>query len=197
MDGFPPPGQVGGDKCWAATVHTVWPIFYARNGEELMSDETNGTAENTAAEAATAEETTDWREKARLWEKRSKENHARLQELEPLAKKAQELEDAAKSDLEKLTEKFNEANARAAALEGEKNRLAVIAKHGIPEEFQDLVQGSDAESLSASAEKVRALIEKTNVQKPSYVVPAEGGAPALALNGDGIESALKNALGIA
>ena len=162
-----------------------------------MSDETNGTAENTAAEAATAEETTDWREKARLWEKRSKENHARLQELEPLAKKAQELEDAAKSDLEKLTEKFNEANARAAALEGEKNRLAVIAKHGIPEEFQDLVQGSDAESLSASAEKVRALIEKTNVQRASYVVPAEGGAPALALNGDGIESALKNALGIA
>ena len=196
MDGFLPPGQVGGDKCWAATVHTVWPIFYARNGEESMSDETNGTAENTAAEAATAEETTDWREKARLWEKRSKENHARLQELEPLAKKAQELEDAAKSDLEKLTEKFNEANARAAALEGEKNRLAVIAKHGIPEEFQDLVQGSDAESLSASAEKVRALIEKTNVQKPGYVVPAEGGAPALALNGDGIESALKNALGI-
>ena len=72
----------------------------------------------------------------------------------------------------------------------------MIAKHGIPEEFQDLVQGSDAESLSASAEKVRALIEKTNVQKASYVVPAEGGAPALALNGDGIESALKNALGI-
>ena len=161
-----------------------------------MRDETNASAEDTT-EAATAEESVDWRARARQWEERSKANHARLQELEPLAKKAQELEDAAKSDLEKLTEKFNEANARAAALESEKNRLAVIAKHGIPEEFQDLVQGNDAESLSASAEKVRALIEKTNVQKPSYVVPAEGGAPALALNGDGIESALKNALGIA
>lgn len=137
------------------------------------------------------------RQEAAKYRTEAKANHARLQELEPLAKKARELEDAAKSDLEKLTEKFNEANARAAALESEKNRLAVIAKHGIPEEFQDLVQGSDAESLSASAEKVRALIEKTNVQKSSYVVPAEGGAPALALNGDGIESALKNALGIA
>ena len=82
-------------------------------------------------------------------------------------------------------------------MESEKARLSVIAKHGIPEDFQDLVQGNDAESLSASAEKVRALIEKSNVQASSYVVPAEGGAPALALNGDGIESALKNALGIA
>lgn len=162
-----------------------------------MSDETNVNTENAeGAETATVESGTDWKAMARKWEAQSKANHAKLQELEPLAKKAQELEDAAKSDLEKLTEKFNEANARATALEAEKNRLAVIAKHGIPEEFQDLVQGSDAESLSASAEKVRALIEKTNVQKPGYVVPAEGGAPALALNGDGIESALKNALGI-
>ena len=76
-----------------------------------MSDD-NTTTETTTTEAETAEETTDWRAKARLWEERSKANHARLQELEPLAKKAQELEDAAKSDLEKLTEKFNEANAR-------------------------------------------------------------------------------------
>ena len=97
------------------------------------------------------------RQEAAKYRTEAKANHAKLQELEPLAKKAQELEDAAKSDPEKLTEKFNEANARAAALEGEKNRLAVIAKHGIPEEFQDLVQGSDAESLSASAEKVRAV----------------------------------------
>lgn len=160
-----------------------------------MSDD-NTTTETTTAEAATAEETTDWRARARQWEERSKANHARLQELEPLAKKAQELEDAAKSDLQKLQEKFEAEASRANLLEAEKERLAVIADHQIPKEFQDLVQGKDADSLSASAEKVRALIEKSNDQKPSYVVAAEGGAPALALNGDGIESALKNALGI-
>lgn len=160
-----------------------------------MSDD-NTTTETTTTEAATAEETTDWRARARQWEERSKANHARLQELEPLAKRAQELEDAAKSDLEKLQEKFNEATTRASSLEAEKNRLAVIAKNQIPEEFQDLVQGNDADSLSASAAKVRALIEKSNTQASAYVVPAEGGAPALALNGDGIENALKNALGL-
>lgn len=160
-----------------------------------MSDD-NTTTETTTAEAATAEETTDWRARARQWEERSKANHARLQELEPLAKKAQELEDAAKSDLQKLQEKFEAEASRANLLEAEKERLEAIAGHQIPKEYQDLVQGKDADSLSASAEKVRALIEKSNDQKPSYVVAAEGGAPALALNGDGIESALKNALGI-
>lgn len=160
-----------------------------------MSDETNTNAAE-STEAATAEGATDWKAMARQWEARSKENYAKLQELEPLAKRAQELEDAAKSDLEKLQEKFEAANARATALEAEKDRLAVIAKHQIPEDYQELVQGGDAGSLSASAEKVRALIEKSNDQQPGYVVSAEGGAPALALNGDGIESALKNALGI-
>ena len=48
------------------------------------------------------------RQEAAKYRTEAKANHAKLQELEPLAKKAQELEDAAKSDLEKLTEKFNE-----------------------------------------------------------------------------------------
>lgn len=160
-----------------------------------MSEDNTGT--DSTAEAATADEQVDWKARARQWEAQSKANHQRLQEIEPLAAKAKELEDAAKTDLERLTEQLNASTARADALESEKARLSVIAKHGIPEDFQDLVQGNDAESLSASAEKVRALIEKSNVQASSYVVPAEGGAPALALNGDGIENALKNALGIA
>ena len=66
MDGFLPPGQVGGDKCWAATVHTVWPIFYARNGEESMSDETN-TENAESVETATVENGTDWKAMARKW----------------------------------------------------------------------------------------------------------------------------------
>lgn len=161
-----------------------------------MSDD-NTNVETDGGEAATAGTTTDWKATARKWEERSKANHARVQELEPLAKKAQELEDSAKSDLQRLQEKFDAASSRVSALEVERNRLAVIAKNQIPEDFQDLVQGNDEASLSASAEKVRALIEKSNAQKSGYVVPVEGGAPALSLNGDGIESALKNALGIA
>ena len=67
-----------------------------------MSDETNVNTENAeGAETATVENGTDWKAMARKWEAQSKANHAKLQELEPLAKKAQELEDAAKSDLEK------------------------------------------------------------------------------------------------
>lgn len=159
-----------------------------------MSDDTTGTENVT--EAATADESVDWRARARQWEERSKANHARVQELEPLAAKAKELEDASKSDLQRLTDQLAESTRRAEGLEAERNRLSVIAKHGIPEDFQDLVQGNDEASLSASAEKVRALIEKSTNKASSYVVAAEGGAPALALNGDGIESALKNALGI-
>lgn len=156
------------------------------------TESTNGTVEQAGGEAATAESVTDWRAHARAWEDRSKANHAKVQELQPLADRAQELEKA----LAEMTEKYAAANERVTALEPERDRLAVIAKHGIPEEFHDLVQGGDADALNASAEKVRALVEKSSSGGGSYVVPAEGGAPALALNGDGIENALKNALGI-
>ena len=157
-------------------------------------------SESAAAEAATTPEVpaeapaqeTDWKAEARKWEARAKENNSAAQKLA-------EIEESKKSETQKLQEQLAQFQERATAAERDRERLAVIAKHGIPEEYHDLVHGTDTDSLAASAAKVQALIT-ANAQpqsEVSYVIPSEGNSPSLALNSDGIESALRKALGIA
>jgi len=143
---------------------------------------------------APAQEATDWKAEARKWESRAKENSS-------AAAKLAEIEESKKSETQKLQEELATFRDRATAAERDRERLAVIAKHGIPEEYHDLVHGTDSETLTASAAKIKALITANAAPAPSeasFVIPSEGGSPStLALNGDGIESALKKALGIA
>jgi len=144
-------------------------------------------------EAATAPaQEIDWKAEARKWEGRAKENSS-------AASKLAEIEESKKSETQKLQEQLTTLQERAATAERDRERLAVIAKHGIPEDYHDLVHGSDADSLSASAAKVKALITANAAPRneASFVIPSEGSSPSLALNSDGIESALRKALGIA
>jgi len=118
-------------------------------------------------------------------------------ERNDLAAKVKEFTDRDKSESERMQEQLQELTQRATQAEREKARLAVIAEHQIPKDYQDLVQGADEDSLVASATKVAALIAATSSpDRATLVIPDEGGHPNLALNGDGIESALKKALGI-
>lgn len=115
-----------------------------------------------------------------------------------LAAKVKQFEDRDKSESDKLQEQLQELTSRAAKAERENARLAAIAKHQIPADYHDLIQGDDEAALEASAAKVETLlaVSASPTDRASYVIPDEGGHPRLALNGDGIESALKNALGI-
>lgn len=119
--------------------------------------------------------------------------------LNDLAAKVKAFEDRDKSESEKLQEQLSELTNRASRAERENARLAVIAEYSIPKDFQDLIQGDDADALAAVAAKVQALVAATSTpnDRASLVIPSEGGSPAQALNGDGLESALKSALGIA
>jgi hypothetical protein len=152
-----------------------------------------GTGESSAPAAveAPAQDATDWKAQARKWEERAKANAKASEELA-------KIEESKKSETQKLQEQLAQYEQRATQAERDRERLAVIAKHGIPEDYHDLVHGTDADSLSASAEKVKALITANAQPKneASFVIPSEGSSPSLALNGDGIESALRKALGI-
>lgn len=137
----------------------------------------------------------DWKAEARKWESRAKENHARAEENSKAAARLAELEESQKTEQQKLQEQLDRLTAEKAAAERSAARMAVIAKYQIPEEFAELVHGDTEEALAASAEKVAALVSKQSDGR--VVITAEGEKPALALNGDGIERALKDALGIA
>lgn len=119
-------------------------------------------------------------------------------ERNEFAAKVKQFEDRDKSEAERIQEQVNTLTERATKAEREAARLAVIATHQIPADYHDLVQGADADALAASAAKVKALIDSTSPKdRTTLVIPDEGGHPSLALNGDGLESALKKALGIA
>jgi hypothetical protein len=119
-------------------------------------------------------------------------------ERNELAAKVKEFTDRDKSESERMQEQLVELTKRATQAERDRARLAVIAKHQIPEDYQDLVQGEDDDALTASASKVAALVAATASpsDRATLHIPDEGGHPNLALNGDGIESALRKALGI-
>jgi len=160
---------------------------------ESAATEPAATPADLAEQPDTSAQEIDWKAKSRMWEQRAKQNNDAAQKLA-------EIEESQKTEAQKLQEQLTALQNRAATAERDKERLSVIAKHGIPEEYHDLVHGTDAESLAASAAKVKALITAnapTQQNEASFVIPSEGSSPSLALNGDGIESALRKALGIA
>ena len=79
---------------------------------------------------------------------------ARLKELEPLAKKAQELEEAGRSDLEKLTARAEQAERERSESIARALRLEVAFEKGLtPAQAKRLVGGS-REELEADADEI-------------------------------------------
>lgn len=101
-----------------------------------------------------------------------------------------EFEDAQKTESEKQADALAEAKSQLAELTVAKTRAEVAAAKGVP---ADLLNGSTQEELEASAD---ALIAFKGAQEPQkLIVPNEGGSPDLALNGSGLEAALRKAVG--
>lgn len=78
-------------------------------------------------------------------------------ELKAKAEKFDQAAEASKSELQKAVERAEAAEKKLGTAEAEKQRLAVIAKHQIPESLQDLVRGDSAEQLEAAAAKLAEL----------------------------------------
>jgi len=161
-----------------------------------MSDvESTDAAETVSSESATEEaselkptEAVEfWKQKAREQEKRAKENAEAF-------KRATELE----SEVEKARGEAAEAVKQVAEVEARATRLQVALDKGLPVDLVDRLRGDDAESLAADADALMALFKKGEVDRTDRgaYVPAEGHAPAHALNGDGLEDALRSKLGI-
>lgn len=133
---------------------------------------------------------TDWKAEARKWESRAKENLSAAKANEGAAQRLAEIEEAQKTEAQKAQERLEAAEKRAAELELKATRAEVANVKGVP---ANLLSGSTQEELEASAD---ALLAFRGEQAKGPIVPGQGAAPTLALNGDGLEGALKQALGI-
>ncbi|AIY01207.1 hypothetical protein ART_1608 [Arthrobacter sp. PAMC 25486] len=158
-----------------------------------MSDET------AAIEVAANETDVDWKAQARKWETRAKDNLVSAKSNEEAARRLNELEAEKLTETQRLQSQLDAATATSTETQRENARLKVIADEGIPKKYHGLVHGSTPEALAESAAAVKELIGSAQERpgnKVSYVNLDGDGSETLALNGDGIELALKNALGI-
>ncbi|MGX9349175.1 hypothetical protein [Microbacterium sp. KNMS] len=147
----------------------------------------DGNPVSTDAAPAPAQET-DWKAEARKWEARAKQNVSAAEELEKI-REAQKSEEQKRAEREAALEKeLSEYKTREQVA---KWKSEVSEATGVP---AAVLAGSSLEEIQAHAEVLKPLI----TQPPAKLqpVPGEGTTGALPLNGDGIESALKNALGI-
>lgn len=156
-----------------------------------MSEVNNDAATVEVTESAQTQET-DWKAEARKWEQRAKENKS-------AAEKLAELEEASKSAEQKQSEELAALKAKVSDFETRDQIAAwkteiTSGSHISPA----LLRGSTREELETHFKELQAAIpastEQAAVQR--FTIPSEGNSPALALNGDGLEQALKNALGI-
>ena len=155
--------------------------------------ETNAEPTPAQVEVQTQQETTevDWKAKAREWERRAKENKAAADRLT-------ELEEAQKSAEQKAAERLAEAERRAAELEVKATRAEVSATSGIPANILAGPADHTPEGVRAFADMIAALIEeRAQPRNPRPDLTQGGSGAPLALNGDGLEEALRSKLGIA
>jgi len=145
-----------------------------------MSDET--TTDSTEATQETPAKEIDWVAEARKWEKRAKESHARVQELEPAQARLSEIEEAQKTAEQKQAEELEKLRARAAELESElskKDRAILVervaASKGVPARY---LHGDSEDDLNASADQFLEDAKTLAGAKPAGIIPSSGtGSP--------------------
>lgn len=111
------------------------------------------------AEAGETEEFDAERAKAKIAKQNSeaKNLRTRVKELEAYEAKVREIEEAQKSEAQKIQERADKAEQRAQAIEAELIRERIARRHKIDDDDLDLLGTGTEEQLEARAKKIAAL----------------------------------------
>lgn len=119
---------------------------------------TEGTEpEGTDGEGAQAPET-DWKAEADKWKALSRKHEGQAKSNATAAEKLKEMEDANKSEIDKVTSKATEASKRADAAEAKATRYEVAHEKQVPTKLMKFLTGQTREEIEASADE---LLEAT------------------------------------
>jgi hypothetical protein len=99
-----------------------------------------------------------WVHFARHNEERAKAATAEAKRNADASKRLQEIEDAAKTEAERLAERVNTAEQRAQQAELTLARHRIAAAKGLPPEAVDLLTGADEAEIEANADRLLSLI---------------------------------------
>lgn len=143
-----------------------------------MSEETATTAEagtetvdqavkpGVQFEAITTQDELDRIVTNRLSRERAK--YADYDALKERAAKWDEAEEANKTELQKVLERAEQAEAAVVAAK----RDAILARYQVPDEYQDLITASDPEGMEAQAQKLQGLTKQMGP-----IIPTQGMQP--------------------
>lgn len=141
----------------------------ATEGAKLEDTEATVEVEQPQAEEPT-EPTTDWKANSRKWEDRAKSNKEQLDEA---LKKIEELQ---ASQATNANEQLEQANAKIAELQ---LKIKVSKDTGVPVE---LLQGSDEEAITASANALTSYAQSFAKSNAAYPLDKGGAAHSTAGN---------------
>lgn len=127
-------------------------------------------AEEPKEQAEPTEPTTDWKANSRKWEDRAKSNKEQLDAT------LKELEELKASQDTNITEQLEQANAKIAEL---KLKIKVSKDTGVPVE---LLQGSDEEAITASANALTSYAQSFAKSNAAYPLDKGGAAHSTAGN---------------
>lgn len=139
------------------------------------ASETNtGTSDKGATDdATTTKETDDKSAEVDKWKAMARKHEAEAKANAGAAKRLAELEEANKSEAQKMADRAASAEAERDAARVEMLRFRVAAKHGISEEDADLfLTGSDEETLTKQAKRL--TDRETERKKSGNRVAREG-----------------------
>ncbi len=100
-----------------------------------------------------------------------------LREAEPLMAKARELEDAQKTQAERLQDALSARDGELSALKAELTRSRVLRQFGLPDEMAEFLSGDDA-AMTAAGERLAAITSKAGVLRSAPVERLQSGASA-------------------
>lgn len=143
-------------------------------------------------EAITSQEDFEKRLGERLARERAK--YSDYRDLKAKAAKLDELEEASKTELQRITERAETAEKALAQAQFDALRSEVAATKGVPAAH---LVGTTREELEAHADELIEWRDQNSGPRTPRVDPNQGRGNALPLNGDGLEMALRNKLGIA
>lgn len=127
-------------------------------------------AEEPKEQAEPTEPTTDWKANSRKWEDRAKSNKEQLDAT------LKELEELKASQATNTTEQLEQANAKIAELQ---LKIKVSKETGVPVE---LLQGSDEEAITASANALTSYAQSFAKSNAAYPLDKGGAAHSTAGN---------------
>lgn len=126
---------------------------------------------------------------------RERAKFADYDDIKMKAAEYDKLVEASKTEAEKAAERLAELESKVKDYETREQVAAwkaeVSERTGVPVK---VLAGATREEIEAHAESLKELI--TQPEQGPRPIPGEGSSSALALNGDGIEAALKKALGM-